>query len=104
VKIPDVRELERIALDTANVTVQHTHASVRMGGLEMDAIFLIVLEIQTVQTEVSATQQLTHQSARTVHVVGWALLVRTFALMEIKYLWTVETAFAIHVTRVVDAT
>jgi len=104
VKIPDVQELERIALDTANVTVQHTHASVRMGGLEMDAIFLIVLEIQTVQTEVSATQQLTHQSARTVHVGGWALLVRTFALMEIKYLWTVETAFVIHVTRVVDAT
>lgn len=56
VKIPDVLEMARIVLVMASVTVPFIHVSVRMGGLVMDVIFLTVLEIQTVQTEVKSIQ------------------------------------------------
>lgn len=54
--IPDAPEMARIVLVMANVTVLFIHVSVRMGGLGMDVIFLTVLVIQTVQTEVKSIQ------------------------------------------------
>ena len=52
VKIPDVRELGEIALDTENATVPHTPVSARMDGPAMGATFLTAQGIPTVLTEV----------------------------------------------------
>ena len=48
-------------------------------------------------------QLLTPQSVPIVHLVGWVRPVRISVRMVIKYLWTVETVFAIHVTQVAVA-
>ena len=48
-------------------------------------------------------QLLTLQSVPIVHLVGWVRPVRISVRMVIKYLWTVETVFAIHVTQVAVA-
>lgn len=49
-------------------------------------------------------QLLTLQSVPIVYLVGWVRLVRISVRMVIKYLWTVETVFAIHVTQGAVAT
>lgn len=100
VKILDVLGLERTALVTENVTVGRTNVSVQMAGQAMAVTFQIVLGILIVPTGATATQLLTLPFVLIVHLVGWGLLVRISVHTGIKYRWTVETVFAIHVTQV----
>lgn len=104
VKIPDVLAMGQTALVTVNAIVQRTSVLVRMAGLVMAAIFRTVLEILTVLTGVTAMKLLTLQSVPIVYLVGWVRLVRISVRMVIKYLWTVETVFVIHVTQGAVAT
>lgn len=101
-KILDVQVMEKIVPVMGNVTALSILVYVRMDGLVTDAIFQTALEIQTVQIEAFATLPTILPSVQSVLPAGWVLRVKTFAQMEPRCQWTVETVFVIRVSQVVD--
>lgn len=101
-KILDVPVREKIVPVVGNVTVLSILVYVRMDGLVTDVIYQTVLEIQTVQIEAFATLLTILLSVQIALLGGWALHVKTFARMELRFQWIVETVFVIRVSLVVD--
>lgn len=101
-KILDVQVMEKIVPVMGNVTALSILVYVRMDGLVTDAIFQTALEIQTVQIEAFATLPIILPSVQIVLPAGWVLRVKTFAQMEPRCQWIVETVFVIRVSQVVD--